>query len=154
VANVYYFAMPFSTHHDPTLAPGSGPVDVVIWALTYLFFDNKFLPVFSMPFGAGIILMTESAKAKGRPLTNYLAQSILMSLVFYGYGLGLYGSMTRLGQASIAFGVVLLQLVWSEMWLQRFRFGPVEWVWRCLTYWRHQPMVRSAPPTPESADGE
>jgi uncharacterized protein len=73
-------------------------------------------------------------------LTNYLMQSVIGSLVFYGYGLGMYGSVDRVGQQAIVAGVWAAQLVWSPWWLSRFRFGPAEWAWRSLTYWRLQPM--------------
>ena len=85
--------------------------------------------------------LTSRLAAVGRmALTNYLMQSIICTTIFYGYGLGLFGSMNR----SALFGVVLviwaLQLACSPIWLKHFRFGPFEWVWRSLTYWRRQPM--------------
>jgi uncharacterized protein len=75
-------------------------------------------------------------------LTNYITQSIILSLIFYSYGLGLFG---QLGSATAALiGVIIYsgQLVFSRVWLQRFRFGPLEWVWRSLTYGERQPMRR------------
>lgn len=84
-------------------------------------------------------------------LTNYLTQSVLLSLLFYGYGLGLFG---RLGSASAA-GVGLLlyavQLELSAWWLRHYQFGPVEWLWRSLTYGRRQPWLRCAD-RPENRD--
>jgi uncharacterized protein len=67
-------------------------------------------------------------------LTNYLMQSITLSFVFYGYGLGLIG---RLPSAPVALGGVAfytLQVLGSRYWLSRFRFGPFEWAWRALTF--------------------
>ena len=75
-------------------------------------------------------------------LTNYLMQSLLMTTLFYGYGFGLYGSVDRFAQMGIVVVVLALELWWSPLWLERFRFGPCEWLWRSLTYWRRQPMVR------------
>jgi uncharacterized protein len=75
-------------------------------------------------------------------LSNYLAQSVVLGFVFYGYGLGLFG---KLGSAPVALLVAVLyagQLVLSRAWLRRYRFGPVEWLWRSLTYGRWQPMRR------------
>jgi uncharacterized protein len=75
-------------------------------------------------------------------LTNYLMQSVVFCLVFYGYGLGQFG---RLDVWPVAAGGVvfyLAQLVFSRAWLRRFHFGPVEWLWRSLTYGRRQPMLR------------
>ncbi len=83
-------------------------------------------------------------------LTNYLSQTVISLLFFYGYGLGF---ITKLGPtACVAFclGIFALQVVWSHLWLSRFRFGPAEWVWRSLTYGKAQPM-RLAPPATATA---
>jgi uncharacterized protein len=79
-------------------------------------------------------------------LSNYLTQSLVCTALFYGHGLGLYGSVPRTGQAAIVATVWLLQLVVSPLWLRRFRFGPAEWTWRCLTYGKLQPMLRTTSP--------
>ncbi len=73
-------------------------------------------------------------------LTNYLAQSIICTMIFYGYGLGLYNSFERFHLLWFVLGVWILQLLYSPWWLKRFRFGPAEWLWRSLTYWKRQPM--------------
>lgn len=76
-------------------------------------------------------------------LTNYLMQSVVAVLFFYGYGLGQYG---RFGMATtLGFTIVffLAQIVISRLWLSRFTFGPMEWLWRTLTY--RGPLVRSGP---------
>jgi uncharacterized protein len=81
-----------------------------------------------------------SLAAVGRTaLSNYLLQSILCTFIFYGFGLGLYGSVERVGQLAIVLGVWGLQLVISPLWLKHFRFGPAEWVWRALSYGRRPP---------------
>lgn len=72
--------------------------------------------------------------------TNYLAHSLIMTSIFYGYGLGLYGDLPRATQMLFALALIAAQLVYSPWWLSRFRFGPAEWLWRSLTYWRRQPM--------------
>jgi uncharacterized protein len=77
-------------------------------------------------------------------LSNYLLQSLIMTTIFYGYGLSLYGEVPRLLQMLFVLGLIAFQLVLSPWWLARFRFGPAEWAWRSLTYWRRQPMRRSA----------
>jgi uncharacterized protein len=76
-------------------------------------------------------------------LTNYLMHSVILTTIFYGYGMGLYGSVPRFTQMAFVAGVIGLQLVISPWWLARFRFGPVEWMWRSLTYWRKQPLLAS-----------
>lgn len=75
-------------------------------------------------------------------LTNYLLQSVICTFVFYGHGLGWFGKVERTGQIGIVAAVCAFQLIASPLWLNRFRFGPVEWAWRSLTYWKRQPMVR------------
>jgi uncharacterized protein len=77
-------------------------------------------------------------------LTNYLMQTIICTTIFYGHGLGYFGAWSRAEQFALVLGVWLLCLVVSPLWLARFRFGPFEWLWRSLTYWRWQPMVRAA----------
>lgn len=75
-------------------------------------------------------------------LTNYLAHSVVFALLFNGYGAGLYGSVSPLAGLGMAAGVFALQIPLSRLWLDRFRFGPAEWLWRSLTYRRLQPMRR------------
>jgi uncharacterized protein len=77
-------------------------------------------------------------------LTNYLGHSVLAALLFTGSGLGLYGLLSGY---QIFYAVVLIwsfQLVASPIWLKHFRFGPVEWLWRSLTYGQRMPMRRSS----------
>ncbi len=76
-------------------------------------------------------------------LTNYLLHTLIATTIFYGHGLGLFGSINRVGQIAIVFTIWAVQLVLSPLWLARFRFGPVEWAWRSLTYWQLQPLRRS-----------
>ena len=83
--------------------------------------------------------------AVGRvPLSAYVGQSVVYTTIYYGYGLGLYG---RLGPAhilplaAIIFGLEILVCNW---WIRRFRFGPLEWLWRSATYLKWQPMKVSA----------
>jgi uncharacterized protein len=73
-------------------------------------------------------------------LTNYLAQSILGVLIFYGLGLGLFGEVSRSSQFLITLGIWALQFSWSKPWLQTFKFGPIEWLWRSLSYQKWQTM--------------
>ena len=88
--------------------------------------------------------LTDALAAVGRTaLTNYIAQSVIAVFIFYGMGLGLFGSVERTGQIAIVFAVWIVQLVISPIWLQRYRFGPLEWAWRSLTYWKLQPMRRT-----------
>ncbi len=94
---------------------------------------------------AGLLagLRTRLAAVGRMALTNYLLQSILGVLIFYGYGLGLYGRIGRFNLWWFILGIWILQLVVSPWWLARYRFGPAEWLWRTLTYARRQPMRRA-----------
>ncbi|OQX81295.1 MAG: hypothetical protein B6D64_02115 [Bacteroidetes bacterium 4484_276] len=75
--------------------------------------------------------------------TNYILMSLLGMFIFYGNGLGYFGYVDRLTQILIVFGIWIILLVISPLWLKHFRFGPLEWLWRVLTYWHYQPMKRS-----------
>ena len=68
--------------------------------------------------------------------TNYLSQSLICTFLFYGWGLGLFGQVARWQQLLVVFAIWILQLSWSAWYLQRFSQGPLEWVWRRLTYWK------------------
>jgi uncharacterized protein len=75
-------------------------------------------------------------------LSNYLMHSVVLTTIFYGYGLSLYAEVPRFWQQGFVVGLVALQLLISPWWLERFNFGPVEWLWRSLTYGQRQPMRR------------
>jgi uncharacterized protein len=89
----------------------------------------------------GVEWLTRRIAAVGRmALTSYLTHSIVCTTIFYGYGLGYFGTMNRTGLAAIVVSIWFAQLILSPIWLRYFRFGPAEWIWRSLTYWRVQPM--------------
>lgn len=75
--------------------------------------------------------------------SNYIAQSLICTLIFYGFGFSLYGQLERWQLLIVVFCVWALQWVWSAWWLKRFRYGPLEWCWRRLTYW-HPLNLRSS----------
>jgi uncharacterized protein len=77
--------------------------------------------------------------------SNYLFHSLITSLIFLGWGFGWAGRFDYANQLVIVGGIWAFQLVASPVWLRHFRFGPAEWLWRSLTYWRRQPMRRSTP---------
>lgn len=78
-------------------------------------------------------------------LSNYLFQSIICTLIFYGYGLGLSGSLGAAQGLLLSLIIFGAQIPLSHVWMRRFRYGPAEWLWRSLTYLRPQPMRRAAP---------
>jgi hypothetical protein len=72
--------------------------------------------------------------------TSVFMQTIICTAIFYGHGFGLYGSVSRVGQAFIVVAVWALLLAACPLWLRYFRFGPFEWLWRSLTYLKLQPL--------------
>jgi uncharacterized membrane protein YeiB len=75
-------------------------------------------------------------------LTNYLTQSLICTIYFYGYALGHWG-MPRAQQALFVLVVYAAQIAFSHWWLSRFQYGPMEWLWRAFTYW-HVSRLRRA----------
>lgn len=83
--------------------------------------------------------------AAGRmAFTNYLASSVVMTSIFYGYGLGLFGEVSRAGLWLFVLGMWGLILLWSKPWLDRFQYGPLEWLWRSLARLEFQPLRKQA----------
>jgi uncharacterized protein len=81
--------------------------------------------------------------AAGRvAFSNYIGTSLLMVALFQGWGLALYGRFHRLELLGFVAGGWLVMLLWSKWWLGRFHYGPLEWLWRCLTYGRLVPLRR------------
>lgn len=95
--------------------------------------------------GRGRRLLTWFAAVGRTALTNYLLESVLCTLFFYHYTTGLYG---RVGPAlGMLLTIVLFaaQVVLSNWWLKRYRFGPMEWLWRGLTYGKFPSMTKEEP---------
>lgn len=97
--------------------------------------------LFMLFIKSGIIaFLQRTLAAVGRmALTNYLMHSIITSIIFYGFGFGLYGVLERYELYYIVFGIWIFQLIASPIWLKYFQFGPIEWLWRSLTYGKKQP---------------
>ena len=116
------------------------------------------LPVAFIPGLLGLVLFYASAivllaqretwkrrlaplAAVGRmALTNYLLQTLICTSIFYGYGLGFYGTVGPAAGLALTIVIYAFQVVFSVWWIGRFRFGPAEWLWRTLTYGKLQPM--------------
>lgn len=75
-------------------------------------------------------------------LTNYIMQTVILVLLFYGHAGGLYGELSRAPQMLVVAAIVAFQMVLSAWWLQRFRFGPLEWLWRSATYMSWQSLKK------------
>lgn len=87
-------------------------------------------------------LLNRLAAVGQMAFTNYIMHSVLCTLIFFGYGLGWHGRVSYAGMYLVALAIWSFQLWLSPRWLARFRFGPLEWFWRTLTYLRIQPFGR------------
>lgn len=106
-------------------------------------------PLMSLAYLSGVTLLVHARRAQrltglladtGRlALTNYLMQSVIASTIFIYYGLGLYGQTERTERYAIVAAIYAFQLVFSTLYLRRFRYGPMEWLWRRFTYLRPLP---------------
>lgn len=89
--------------------------------------------------------LAQRLAATGRmAFTNYLGTSIVMSTIFYGYGLNLYGEFGRAALYLFVIGMWIAMLLWSKPWLERFHYGPLEWLWRSLSRFSLQPFAKKA----------
>jgi uncharacterized protein len=105
-------------------------------AVIVLFIKSGWLP-----------FLQKSLAAVGQmAFTNYIMHTIICSTIFLGFGFAMYGKLQRYELYYIVFGIWIFQLIVSPIWLRYFRFGPLEWMWRSLTYWKRQPfrMTKSA----------
>ncbi len=125
------------------------------WVFEYsMFFGSMFNYIGSIGIAIGYVCiimlickadilkrLTGSLAAVGRmAFTNYLLHTLICTTLFYGHGFGLYGKLERTEQITIVAVIWIIQLVLSPLWLKHFRFGPMEWLWRSLTYWKPQPI--------------
>lgn len=120
---------------------GTGPVAIGYIGLVMLWCQGSQLPWLKAR-------LTEVGRTA---LSCYIGQSLIATFIFYGFGLGLYGSVDYLLQLVFVVGIWALQIVVVKFWLKHFRQGPLEWLWRCLTYFRLQPIRRDAVKSNQSA---
>jgi len=127
---------------DPVLPSVMGLVETVFFVIG--------APALSLFYAAAILLLVQREgwqkrlaplAAVGRmALSNYLLQSVICTTIFYSYGLGLYGRVGPAVGVGLTVVIFLIQIILSVWWLRRFQFGPMEWVWRSLTYCKRQPL--------------
>ena len=143
------------------LAACAGIVAYDIWSNFYIIgaftafvvLATPFITVMAFGYAALIILLSrrqgwlaQRIAAAGRcAFTNYLGTSLIATFVFYGWGLGLYGSLSRWQAWLLVPLVWLIMLAWSKPWLERFAYGPLEWAWRSLSRGKLQPMRKKRP---------
>ena len=127
------------------------------WSMEFsMFFGNQFNYIGSIlvTFGyIGLVMLICKSEnflklkrlfsSVGRmAFTNYILMSLIAMFIFYGNGFGLFGQVERSGQILIVFATWILILIISPLWLNNFQYGPLEWIWRGLTYWRKQPLKK------------
>jgi uncharacterized protein len=136
--------------------------DRVTFAFTHVAYDIERLPVALADMALLMILckagalrwLTSRLAAIGQmALSNYILQSVVCTFVFTGYGFGLYGRLERYQLYYVVAGCWAMSLAASPIWLRNYRFGPLEWCWRSLTYWKRQPMrIRRPSGAPTAAE--
>jgi len=139
------------------LSSGFAVPAIFTWAMAA---TVPFRPLMVVAYAALIVLATrgggrlvERIAASGRAaFTNYLGTSLVMTFVFYGWGLGYFGALSRAELWLVVLAMWAVMLGWSKPWLDRFNYGPFEWLWRSLARWQVQPMrKRLAPPAAAAA---
>lgn len=129
--------------------PMSNAVSMLIWGTLFDFFNTALAIIYV----GGIILLVRKPSWRkvlyqlypvGRMgLTTYLMQALFGTLIFFSYGLGLLGELGAGLRVLIAIGLFIVQILFAKMWFRYFEYGPVEWLWRSLTYLKVQPLVSS-----------
>ena len=100
-----------------------------------LFFITLFGKIYKSNFGK--FFMNFISPVGRMALTNYILQSVFAVFIFYGIGLGLYTTIPLYGVYLISLGILIFQVIFSNCWLSRFKYGPMEWLWRTLSYNRN-----------------
>ncbi len=106
------------------------------WGSLTMAFGYVGLAMLAIRRGWFLGLQMRLAAAGRMAFTNYITQTLICTTIFYGHGFGLFGRVDRWQQAIIVIAVWGIQLWWSPLLLRRFRYGPLEWSWRVLTYWQ------------------
>jgi uncharacterized protein len=123
--------------------------DRVTVLFTHMAYDIERLPIALASMALLMILckagavkwLTSRLAAIGQmALSNYILQSVVCTFIFTGYGFGLYGKLERYQLYYVVAGCWAISLAASPIWLRHYQFGPLEWCWRSLTYWKRQPM--------------
>ena len=134
VVEIGLVTLPYLTHH------------ILLSALNYaasIFLFPAYIALILLAVqGGGFCskFLAPVAYAGRMALTNYLSQTLICVFLFYGFGLGFYARVSVINGILITLAIFLVQVAWSNIWLRHFKYGPMEWVWRILTYKRLQPL--------------
>ena len=147
IYSFYYGFKHFSTMEANLLNMEKTPI---IWIRLIYPFQRILL---SMAHLASLILIYKSGFAQNlfrrlvavgqMAFTNYIMHTIICTLFFFGYGLNYFGELEFYQIYYVVFAIWIFQLIMSPIWLKYFLFGPLEWLWRSLTYWKIQPFKRT-----------
>ncbi len=119
--------------------------------LALLLTTNYLASLFIFPAYVSLILLSlqttrcrrflAPVAAAGRmALTNYLTQTLILITLFYGFGFGLFYKVSLAQGVLITIALYLIQVIWSNLWFKKFKYGPLEWLWRGLTYKKFEPL--------------
>lgn len=150
-----------------TMVAGVAFIEANDWAAGAALYWRQFVYFGAFPLAGayvgGVMLLartwssgrvTKGLSAIGRTaFSNYIFQSVAATTIFYGHGFGLFGSVSRVEALGVVAAIWALQIVLSVAWLRRYRYGPLEWLWRVLTYGEHQPIKRRDSAERASPDG-
>lgn len=142
-----------------TFATAPQPIDFSTWQFV---FGMNFMDWVSVSMASiilcGFLMLYQKDSWKKRlsffapygrmALTNYVMQSIIGTFIFFGWGLGYIGQFGALICFLMGIGMIIVQTLFSKYWLQSFKYGPLEWLWRCGTYLKWQPFKRTSAPAP------
>ena len=142
-----------------TFATAPQPIDFSTWqfALGMNFMDWVSISMASIIL-CGFLMLYQKESWKKRlvffapygrmALTNYFMQSVIGTFIYFGWGLGYIGQFGALICFLMGIGIIILQTLLSKYWLRKFKYGPLEWLWRCGTYLKWQPFLKTPSPTP------
>lgn len=148
----YAIGLPVNLFETRNLIAGEFSVESLI--ASYLTYDLGRIPMtlghiglIGLVYRSGVLsaAMRTLGAVGQMALTNYLAQSAICMFLFTGAGFALYGQLERHELYYVVAAIWIAQVIWSPLWLRRFRFGPAEWLWRSLTYWQKQPLRSEVP---------
>jgi len=128
----------------PNTDPTRGLAGVV--ASFPIFVTLTYVSLIVLATTRGLGWITAALRPVGQmAFTNYLTQTLIMTTVFYmPWGPRLFGQVDYVVMWGLVLAVWAAQLIWSPLWLSRFSMGPLEWVWRCVTYGRRVPIVKAS----------
>jgi uncharacterized protein len=146
IVSAYHNAMNYSSLEDTFQYMKEHPIDwfALIYPFQRIFLVMAHTSLLVLIIKGGYLnALMKRLKAVGQmAFTNYILQTIICTLFFFGYGLGYYHHLELFQLYFVVLAVWLFEIIISPIWLKHFRFGPLEWLWRSLTYWKIQPMRR------------